>query len=372
MNIKEIQIGANLGMEIAAAAAPEAIQNIAEVEVEMAVETIRRQRAVKPAGIARKLGCTEEHANGIVAELRNRGIVTPDGGIHLDRYDPEAAAEACKRALQASQARSKAEPEPIPADAVLVGVQFPMGVRMRTDQQTLLATKPYHGQVVVGPPLRLQGRIAEENFRLDCSALRYYPAKVGVDRLIKPGSLVNYRPGAKACPSCRHEYSPKEVKASKGLCWKTECITSRGALGAAKLEFRLQPNPEPTEEAKKEAYAAFLNEPKKLVPPRLWAVYPKDAAPSDWTPEADDARAIALARAHEPHGRVITPIDIAVKANGAGRLIGVTIEAQQGLNFGWMTKEEMAGRDQPYGYKLRLWGSSKYKTPQKRQASFVV
>ena len=366
-NIKEIQIGANLGMEIAAKqAAPEAIENVAEADIEMAVDTIRRQRAVKPAGIARKVGCTEKHATRVIQELQNRGIVTPDGGIHLDRYDPEAAEKACRQAMQA---RSKAEPAPVSGDALLVGVQFPMGVRMRPDQQTLLATKAYHGQVVIGPPMRLQGCIAEENFRLNCSALRYYPAKVSPDGLIKPGSLVNYRAGAKACPSCRHEYSPKEVKASKGVCWKTECITARGPLGPAKLEFRLQPNPEPTEEVVREAYAAFLDEPKRLVPPRLWAVYPKDGAPADWTPEADDARAVSLARAHEPHDRVILPIDMAVKANGAGRLIGVTIEAQQGLQFGWMTKEEMLGLGNPYGYKLRLWGSSKYKT---RKASFVV
>lgn len=367
---KNIEIGPNLGMEIAAKqAAPEAIQNVAEVEVELAVETIRRQRAVKPAGIARKLGCTEEHANRIVAELRNRGIVAPDG-VHLDRYDPEAAKKACQQAIQA---RSKEAQAPIPADARIVGIEFPMGEPMRPDQLTLLATRRRKGRVFVGPPLGLQGRIAEDSLTLQCSDLGFYPTKIRPGGIITPGSLVNYRAGVKACPSCRHEYTPKEVKAYKGVCRQTECISARGALGPAKLEFRLKPHPQPEAIVTKAAYAAFLAEPKKLVPPRQWAVYPKDAAPADWTPEADDARAISLARAHEPHGRVILPIDMAVKANGAGRLIGVTIEAQHGFNFGWMTKEEMLGLGNPYGYKLRLWGSSKY-TPQKRRnpASFVV
>lgn len=297
---------------------------------------------------------------------------------------------------------------PVPPDARIVAVEFPVGEHaVPRGNITVLPYDGYRGRIVIGPPHGLSGRIAANKFAeqlnvVDLEFARFEFAhnshldtrtrKVIKEGTIKKqGSLVNNAPGVWECQACGHifntypklENSIRKINGGKrNQCNQPECVSARQAKGEepARLMWRRTPSPQlsPNDALVDRLYKAFCTENPVLdemaLIPRVWGIYPANAAPTDWVPAQDDWKAQLIdTRSQQKSGYTIRPYSVTklvqqtmLQQGGVNTCKGLIVEVSidrsgvHGPVIGWLRPAMLnmypESPDNVFGYTIRFCG----------------
>lgn len=289
----------------------------------------------------------------------------------------------------------------------IVAIQFPFkGNNTGCDY---MVTAPAHrrhvGRMVVGPEFALRGLLSPTDFTKELKVIDLLFSPFGIHpntgKIEARGSLVNHINGVRICPSCGSVYKlthkthnrAKSIHGGRFLCTQKACVQSRSeqGLGPDAPQWQRMPDvhihpDDPLPQAMFKAFTArnpVLDE--RAMIPRVWGVYPADAAPSGWEPDPTDDKAVLISTRSAQHNRVIRPYPVTceeqlrVVSHGEANMCkGFIVETTVNSGtcdaaIGFMQRKTLTPATKydamAYGYTVRLVGKS---TKRRRTDAITV